>query len=131
MRTNQSNVEMAREIAAKAEKKSYVQPTLRVYGTVAEFTKGSQTTGSDGGSSTRRNTSSASYKENLVRIGNHSLGFGIYLFDYKSEFRAAFGVGRQFGVLAEEVAKVVPEAVARDADGYITVDYTLLGITRH
>jgi len=51
------------------------------------------------------------------------------LFDYKPEF-ADFGVGRQFGVMADEVERFVPEAVTIGAHGYRSVNYARLGITR-
>jgi hypothetical protein len=69
-------------------------------------------------------------KENLVRIGDHPLGIGLYLFDYKPEFRDEWGHGRQFGVLAQEVETVLPEAVCTHPDGYRMVDYAMLGIRR-
>lgn len=68
-------------------------------------------------------------KENLVRIGEHPLGIGLYLFDYKPEFRA-WGHGRQFGVMAQEVETVMPEAVCTHPVGYKMVDYAMLGIRR-
>ena len=40
-------------------------------------------------------------KENIVRIGDHPLGFGLYLFDYRPEFRQHWGQGRQFGLMIE------------------------------
>ena len=58
------------------------------------------------------------------------MGFGVYLFDYKQEFRLTWGHGRQFGVMADEVKLVSPEAVATHPDGYMTVNYGLLAITR-
>ncbi|HYC35093.1 MAG TPA: tail fiber domain-containing protein [Usitatibacter sp.] len=69
-------------------------------------------------------------KQDWVRIGTHPLGVGIYLFDYKPEFRDRHGHGRQFGVMADEVERVLPAAVTRDADGYRRVDYAMLGIRR-
>ncbi len=69
-------------------------------------------------------------KENMVRIGDHPLGIGLYLFDYKSEFREICGHGRQFGVMADEVESVMPEAVSLHSEGFKTVDYGLLGIER-
>ena len=69
-------------------------------------------------------------KENVARVGDHPAGFGLYLFDYKAQFRA-HGAGRQFGVMADEVEGIVPEAVSLDADGFRRVDYARLGITRH
>ena len=73
-------------------------------------------------------TSSRQVKENVVRIGEHPLGFGIYLFDYRAPFRNRFGRGRRFGVIAEEVARQCPEAVQYGPDGFLTVDYNRLGI---
>lgn len=70
-------------------------------------------------------------KENIVRIGDHPLGFGLYLFDYRPEFRAQWGQGRQFGVMIEEVERLMPEAVSMHPDGYKRVDYSLLGIHQY
>ena len=63
-----------------------------------------------------------------MRIGEHPLGVGIYLFDYKPEFRDACGHGQRFGVMADEVESVMPEAVSVHSNGYKMVDYALLGI---
>ncbi len=75
-------------------------------------------------------SSDSAVKEHVVRVGDHPAGFGIYLFDYKPEFRNSFGHGRQFGVIADEVERVVPEAVTIGSDGYRRVCYSLLGIER-
>ncbi|MBA3056247.1 MAG: tail fiber domain-containing protein [Sphingomonadales bacterium] len=69
-------------------------------------------------------------KENIVRVGERPAGFGLYLFDYKAEF-SEFGAGRQFGVMADEVEAIVPEAVTVGSHGFRMVNYALLGITRH
>ena len=45
----------------------------------------------------------------MFRIGHHPNGFGLYLFDYKVEFQGAWGRGRQFGVMADEVESVMPD----------------------
>jgi hypothetical protein len=55
---------------------------------------------------------------------------GLYLFNYKPDFRDEWGHGRQFGVMADEVETVMPEAVTVHPDGYKMVDYAMLGITR-
>ena len=78
----------------------------------------------------RKGSSDRRLKENLERVGTHPLGPGLYLFDYKPEFRDAHGRGRQFGVMADEVEAVMPAAVSRHADGYLVVDYGALGIER-
>lgn len=110
-----------------AGRKPYKAPLLKLYGSVRELTTGTGSANGDTGqvmmvSSDRR------IKENLVEIGRHPLGIGLYLFDYRPEFRAKCGHGRQFGVMADEVERVMPEAVSRRANGTLQVDYGLLGI---
>lgn len=110
-------------------KKPYSVPTLTVYGSVKELT--GATSGAVGdGVGMNMAPSDPALKENAVRVGDHPAGFGIYLFDYKAEF-SGFGMGRQFGVMADEVERIMPEAVSIGAHGYRTVNYALLGITRH
>ncbi|RJY09445.1 tail fiber domain-containing protein [Aurantiacibacter aquimixticola] len=70
-------------------------------------------------------------KENVAKVATHPAGFGLYLFDYRSEFRAVHGARRQFGVLAQEVAEFDPSSVVREKDGYLRVDYAKLGIVLH
>ena len=40
-------------------------------------------------------------RERIVRIGEHALGIGLYLFEYRREYRDRWGHGTQFGVMAE------------------------------
>jgi len=75
-------------------------------------------------------TSDRAIKQGLARIGEHPLGVGLYLFDYKPGFRDLCGHGRQFGVMADEVETVLPEAVSVHPNGYKMVDYAMLGISR-
>ena len=111
-------------------KHCYLSPTLKKYGSVAMFTKGQASVGTDvDGTKNSRNTSSdRRLKENVVLIGEHPLGIGIYLFDYKPAYRDAWGHGRQFGVMADEVERVMPEAVSVHSNGYKMVNYAMLGI---
>jgi len=57
-------------------------------------------------------------KSNIVRIGTHPLGIGIYEYDI-------FGQ-RQRGVMAQEVEQVLPEAVVEHPAGFKMVNYGLL-----
>ena len=57
-------------------------------------------------------------KSNIVRIGTHPLGIGIYEYDIDGM--------RQRGVMADEVETVMPEAVLMGADGYKRVNYGML-----
>ena len=117
-------------------RRRYAAPALVVYGSVRDLTGGSSGIASDGNDATvanpnKPNASDRSYKENIVQVDLHPAGFGLYLFDYKAELRDDLGHSRKFGVMADEVEKIVPEAVFMDSDGYRKVDYSLLGITLH
>ena len=57
-------------------------------------------------------------KSNIVQIGVHPLGIGIYEYDI-------FG-HRDVGVMADEVENVMPEAVIEHPSGYKMVNYGLL-----
>lgn len=112
-----------------ARKKAYAAPRLVRYGAVHALTNA----GSAGGLETGMGMmtpmpSCRGVKENIARIGTHPLGVGLYLFDYKPEFRDRFGHGRQFGVMADEVEAVFPAAVALRPDGIKVVDYAMLGM---
>ena len=118
-------------------RKKYTAPSLVVYGAVGDLTQSGTTEGSTNVTvrrvhqQSRRCGSERRVKENIVRIGDHPLGFGLYLFDYRPEFRAQWGHGRQFGVMIDEVETVMPEAVFGQPDGYKLVDYSRLGIRQH
>lgn len=114
--------------------RQYSPPRLVRYGDVALLTRTGTFVGTESNmnaTTMMRRPSSRAYKRITARVGEHPMGFGLYLFDYKAEFRDRFGHGRQFGVLAEEVAPVCPAAVERNPDGDMTVNYTLLGVTLH
>ena len=57
-------------------------------------------------------------KSNIVKVGTHPLGIGIYEYDIFGE--------RQRGVMADEVEKVMPEAVMTHESGYKMVNYGAL-----
>jgi hypothetical protein len=115
---------------ATGSRKTYRRPVLRVLGAVHVLTRGTGVTqNGDAGQSMRVNSDRA-LKQDAVRVGEHPLGFGLYLFDYRPAYRERCGHGRQFGVMADEVETVVPDAVSTGPDGYKLVDYSLLGITR-
>ena len=112
------------------KKLEYVAPKLTVFGSVAMLTRGTGATANgDGGQQMMVVTSDPRVKEDIVEIGRHPAGFGLYLFTYKPEFRDCFGHGRKFGVMADEVDMIVPDCVTVGADGYKRVNYARLGIT--
>jgi hypothetical protein len=57
-------------------------------------------------------------KSNIVRLGTHPLGIGIYAYDIFGE--------RQLGVMADEVEQVKPKAVLTHPSGYKMVNYGAL-----
>jgi hypothetical protein len=61
-------------------------------------------------------------KADIVALTRLDNGIGIYRFRYKGNDHTAY-----VGVMAQEVAKVVPDAVTRGRDGYLRVDYDRLG----
>ena len=104
---------------------AYSTPELRVYGSVSKLTMGATGTGPDGVMMTMTLSDRAT-KENIVRVGTHPLGIGLYLFDYKPEYCDAAGHGRKLGVMADEVETILPQAVSMHPDGYKMVDYAML-----
>ena len=61
-------------------------------------------------------------KTGIVRVGTHRAGFGLY------RFRYLWSDIEHVGVLAQEVLKVLPNAVVRGDDGYLRVNYGALGL---
>lgn len=129
-------------VSGSGAKNRYGAPRLTEFGSVRELTASAlsatlteSTTGNGGcaNDGNRRNCtlSDPSAKQSVVRVGEHPLGFGLYSYEYKPAFRAEWGHGRQFGVMADEVRAIVPEAIAIGEDGLMRVDYAMLGIVRH
>lgn len=110
--------------ASPKQKLPYSRPTLTEFGSVSKLTMTGSGTGSDGGTTAgMQMVSDRRAKESIVRVGDHPLGIGLYLFEYKPHFRASCGEGRYLGVMADEVELVMPQAVVVHADGYKMVDY--------
>ena len=116
---------------------AYSTPRLELFGSIRTLTQsgaGSMTEAGDGMGGCSNNgarmscLSDRSTKENIVRVGTHPMGFGLYLFDYKAPYQAANGSGRQFGAMADEVEAIVPAAVSLGSDSLKRVNYDMLGI---
>lgn len=58
------------------------------------------------------------FKENITRIGTHKRGIGIYCY-------TIFGMPR-IGVMADEVEKVLPDAIINHPSGFQMVNYAML-----
>lgn len=119
-------------------KAAYTPPRLTNFGQVRDLTQSGSKSTSElkigqtcfNWPTTRKSCSERRVKEKIIRVGDHPLGFGLYLFEYRPEFQALWGRSRQFGVMIDEVETVVPEAIFMHADGYKRVDYGVLGIIR-
>jgi hypothetical protein len=61
-------------------------------------------------------------KRNVVQVGSHPRGFGIYRFNY------LWSDVTYRGVMAQDILAQVPEAVKVGPGGYLAVDYGRLGI---
>lgn len=111
-------------------RKTYSRPQLTEFGRVAALTQGGNYSPNPDATTHRMGSSDRRLKENVRRVGCHPYDFGLYLFNYKPEYRDAWGHGRQFGVMADEVEKVMPKAVSVHPDGYKMIDYAMLGISQ-
>jgi hypothetical protein len=105
----------------------YRSPVLQRFGRLSRLTQGSGGNGNDGGGVMNK-MSDPALKHNVVCIGTLPSGIGLYLFDYLSSFAPMAGNGRQLGVMADEVEKIMPAAILFDSAGYKMVNYELLGI---
>jgi hypothetical protein len=65
-------------------------------------------------------------KENIEAIGWLPNGLPVYSWDYKPEFKddEYCGHGKFVGVMAQDVEKLIPDAVTTRSDGFKMVDYT-------
>jgi hypothetical protein len=117
--------ESRQSLQAKAP---YRAPKLEILGSLRSTTRGTGANGSDGGNSMAMTPtmSDRRAKEDIVKVGQHPLGFGIYLFRYKAPYSERYGSHRRVGVMADEVAEKYPDAVSRHEDGYLRVDYRRL-----
>lgn len=60
-------------------------------------------------------------KTNIVKLYDRQDGLGVYSYNYIN------GKGPYKGVMADEVEKIMPEALGPVIDGYATVDYAKIG----
>ena len=62
-------------------------------------------------------------KRNVERVGTHELGIGVYEYDIFDR--------HEYGVMADELLTVMPEAVVERPDGYLAVRYDMIGGRPH
>jgi hypothetical protein len=70
--------------------------------------------------------SDVSLKTNIEPVGKLPNGINLYTWDWTEKGKELAGDTPTYGVLAQEVQQVIPEAVTRGEHGYLTVDYSKL-----
>ena len=118
--------------------RTYFSPSLKEFGQIKDLVKSGTGVKEDesppsvdcnpGADVDKKCHSDRRLKERIVPIGLDISGIALYLFNYKPEYRDALGRGRRFGVMADEVELVNPDAVSIASNGYKQVDYSMLGI---
>ena len=63
-------------------------------------------------------------KTNIKPVGKLPNGLSLYTWDWTEEAQEIVGNQPSYGVIAQEVQQVIPEAVMRQNDGYLAVDYS-------
>ena len=66
--------------------------------------------------------SDVNLKHDIVPVGHLANGLGLYRFSYTNSDKV------YVGVLAQEVARVMPDAVRRAPNGYLQVNYARIGV---
>jgi len=70
--------------------------------------------------------SDVSLKTNIEPVGKLPNGINLYTWDWTEKGKELAGDTPTYGVLAQEVQQIIPEAVTRGEQGYLTVDYSKL-----
>jgi hypothetical protein len=65
-------------------------------------------------------------KTNIEPVGKLPNGINLYTWDWTEKGKELAGDTPTYGVLAQEVQQIIPEAVTRGEHGYLTVDYSKL-----
>jgi hypothetical protein len=94
-------------------KKTYIKPALARQGVLSRVTAAS-----DLGN---KPVSDRRLKTNVARVGTTVFGLPLYRFSYLGSDTAFTGV------MAQDVLGVMPKAVSRDATGFYSVNYGMLG----
>lgn len=65
-------------------------------------------------------------KKNIVKIGKLLSGLTLYKWEWKDDVKNIVKNSPIFGVIAQEVRKIIPNAVTKDSNGYLMVDYNMI-----
>ena len=66
-------------------------------------------------------------KTNIRKVGQLASGLNTYFWDWTEEAKKLVGNQMTFGVIAQEAIEVFPEAISKDSNGYLQVDYARIG----
>jgi hypothetical protein len=66
-------------------------------------------------------------KTNIKQVGKLDNGIKLYTWKWTAEAKKIVNNQPEYGVLADEVQEIMPEAVSRGTDGYLRVDYAAVG----
>jgi hypothetical protein len=69
-------------------------------------------------------SSDINLKDNIKRVGKLPNGLSTYTWNWTEEAKEIVGNQPSYGVIAQEVQQVLPEAVIRQSNGYLAVDYS-------
>ena len=125
------------ELLRSGTRRVYFAPSLSCYGLVQDLTQAG--TGQSSESSMPCNPldftektnpactmSDLRVKTNIWPISTTQCGLGLYLFEYKPEYKSECGHGSFFGYMAQEVLQKYPSAVVTRPDGFYAIDYCQL-----
>ena len=86
-----------------------------------------QVLGAAGTAASIYNMSDIRLKTNIKQVGKLDNGINLYTWKWTEEAKDIVGDQPEYGVLADEVQSVMPEAVIRGSDGYLRVNYAAVG----
>ena len=66
-------------------------------------------------------------KTNIKQVGKLDSGIKLYTWKWTAEAKKIVNNQSEYGVIADEVLEIMPEAVQRGTDGYLRVDYAAVG----
>lgn len=67
-------------------------------------------------------------KTKIKLVGRLANGIKLYKWEWTEKGKELVGNQVEFGVIAQEVEKIMPEAVMRGSDGYLRVNYSMLEV---
>jgi len=63
-------------------------------------------------------------KENITKVGTTADGINLYTWDWTEDAKSLVKDQPAYGVIAQEVQHIIPEAVSTGTDGYLMVNYS-------